>query len=133
MNVNVYVDWLDDDMPTNTSGKTASRIKSKIKENKEFIFLATEGAINSKWCNWELGIGDTHKYINHIALLPVKEDHKGYTGNEYLQIYPTIEFVRRFTIQRKIGGYFEEGFYVVSPIEVGEARSYTKLDDWLSV
>ena len=132
MNVNVYVDWLDGDMPKNTSGKTASRIKSKIKENRKFIFLATEGAINSKWCNWELGIGDTHKYINHIALMPVKEDYKGYTGNEYLQIYPTIEFIRRFTVQRKIGGYFDEGYYVVSPIEIGEVRSYTKLDNWLS-
>jgi len=132
MNVNVYVDWLDDEMPVQTSGITASRIKNKIKENRKFIFLATEGAINSKWCNWELGIGDTHKYLNHIALLPIKENHRNYSGNEYLQIYPTIEFVRGFTLQRQIGGYFDEGYYVVSPLETGKARSYNKLEDWIS-
>jgi len=32
INVNVYVDWLDEGMPKTTSGKTATRIKIKIKE-----------------------------------------------------------------------------------------------------
>lgn len=132
MNLNIYVDWLDNDMPAHTSGITAAKIKNKIKENKKFIFLATEGAIASKWCNWELGIGDTHKYIKHIALLPVKENYGNYSGNEYLQIYPTIEFVKAFTVQRKIGGYFDEGYYVVSPKVPGKLRSYNKIGDWLS-
>ena len=88
--VEVYVDWLDDGMPRTTSGITANRIKQKIKENRKFIFLATEGAVSSKWCNWELGHGDAQKYIEHIAVLPVKNTYSDYSGAEYLQIYPYI-------------------------------------------
>lgn len=88
--VEVYVDWLDEEMPRTTSGITANRIKQKIKDNRKFIFLATEGAISSKWCNWELGHGDAQKYIEHIAVLPVKNNHTDYSGAEYLQIYPYI-------------------------------------------
>jgi hypothetical protein len=77
-------------MPKQTSGVTADKLKKKIKENKKFILLATEKAIASKWCNWELGFGDAHKYINHIALLVIKDDNTNWTGSEYLQIYPVI-------------------------------------------
>src|SRR5690606_7451084 len=63
----VYIDSLDNTMPEETSGDTAKRIKEIIKYCKNFILLATERAIESHWCNWELGIGDTHKYIEHIA------------------------------------------------------------------
>ena len=50
--IDVYVDWMDYDMPKNTDGSTAERIKKKIKEMDKFILLATEDAISSKWCNW---------------------------------------------------------------------------------
>lgn len=89
-NVDVYVDWLDEGMPKKTSGKTADRIKTKIKENRKFILLATPAAIDSKWCNWELGLGDSAKYIEHIAIFPVKANYLDYNGNEYLEIYPYI-------------------------------------------
>jgi hypothetical protein len=88
--VNVYVDHTDEEMPKYTSGITAEKLKNKIIANKKFILLATERAIASKWCNWELGFGDAHKYINHIALLVVKEDNTSWSGSEYLEIYPVI-------------------------------------------
>jgi hypothetical protein len=88
--VNVYIDHNDEEMPKQTSGETADRLKKKIKENKKFILLATEKAIASKWCNWELGFGDAQKYLNNIALLIIKDDNANWTGNEYLQIYPII-------------------------------------------
>ena len=92
MGVNVYVDWMDDTMPKETSGKTASMLKQKIKDNDKFIFLATNLSIASKWCNWEIGYGDAHKYINKIALFPLKDDDQTeWKGNEYLQIYPYIK------------------------------------------
>lgn len=90
LSVSLYIDWLDEGMPRATSGVTATKIKNKIKEKDKFVFLATEGAILSIWCNWELGFGDAQKYINHIAILPVKDDSREYTGSEYLQIYPYI-------------------------------------------
>jgi len=88
--VEVYVDWLDEEMPKITSGETAKKIKEKILKNDKFILLATEEAINSKWCNWELGLGDAAKYRDNIALLVVQKDNSNYTGPEYLNIYPYI-------------------------------------------
>lgn len=90
LGVNIYIDHNDEEMPKQTSGVTADKLKKKIKENKKFILLATEKAIASKWCNWELGFGDSHKYINNIALLVIKEDSTNWSGSEYLQIYPII-------------------------------------------
>ncbi len=129
--VEIYVDWLDDGMPKHTSGKTAKRIKEKIKENSKFIFLATEGAISSKWCNWELGFGDSHKYIDNIAIFPIRNNYESYTGTEYLDIYPRIEYVEANTITRKIGGYFIEGYYIITPIDENGSSYYTQLVEWL--
>lgn len=86
-----YVDWEDDSMPETTSGETAIKLKDRIKGSKKFILIATEAAIDSKWCNWEVGFADAHKYIDHIALLPIKKEYTNYQGEEYLQIYPSIQ------------------------------------------
>lgn len=89
--VDVYVDWLDEGMPKYTSGITAQKIKDKINKCQKFILVATEGAINSKWCNWELGFGDAKKYPQNIAIIPISENkNSAWSGNEYLQIYPVI-------------------------------------------
>lgn len=130
--VNVYVDWLDSGMPKNTSGVTAARIKEKIVENKKFILLATEGSISSKWCNWELGLGDVHKYDKDIAIFPIRNDYENFSGSEYLQIYPRIEFVSKNSVSRKIGGYFDEGYYVITPSNSEGVSYYTKLQEWLT-
>src|SRR5690554_2459861 len=100
----VYLDWLDDEMPESTSGETAERIKEKIKENRKFILLATNGAISSKWCNWELGYGDSDKYPNNIAIMPITENDGSWVGNEYLQIYPVI----KTEYDNFIGDYYVE-------------------------
>ena len=89
--VDVYVDWMDEGMPKITSGLTAMKLKDKINKCKKFIFLGTEGAIASKWCNWELGLGDAKKYPTNIAVMPIADINGIYTGNEYLQIYPVIK------------------------------------------
>jgi len=92
LGISVYVDWLDEGMPKDTCGETARRIKQKIKECKKFILLATEGAIASKWCNWELGYGDAQKYLDNIAIMPITERRREtFSGSEYLQIYPVIK------------------------------------------
>lgn len=128
--IDVYVDWLDEGMPKTTSGITASRIKEKIKENDKFILLATEGAINSKWCNWELGLGDAAKYIDSIAILPVRKDGVNFSGSEYLSIYPFIDYedgTGKFTS----GGIIPAGYYVKYPA-VNGSISLFKLSVWLS-
>jgi hypothetical protein len=118
--VDVYIDWLDDEMPKTTSGQTAVRIKEKIEESHKFILLATEGAINSKWCNWELGLGDAAKYINNIALLPIKKDNTDFSGSEYLEIYP---YIFKVDYNQFFKGVFRsQGTYVVYPKVNGNDR-----------
>lgn len=126
--VDVYVDWLDEGMPRTTSGYTAVRIKEKIKENHKFILLATEAAISSKWCNWELGLGDAAKYIEHIALLPVKRDYEDFSGSEYLQTYPFIFNIE--SLQFYKGTYRSKGTYVVYPSVNGDDK-VVSIADWL--
>jgi hypothetical protein len=118
--VDVYVDWLDEGMPKSTSGQTAVRIKQKIKENHKFIFLATEAAINSKWCNWELGLGDAAKYIDDISILPIKKDYSDFSGNEYLEIYPYIFNIE--TYQTFKSKFISPGTYVVYPLVNGNNK-----------
>ncbi len=92
LNATIYVDWMDETMPEQTTGATASKIKSRIITNDKFILLATNAAIASKWCNWEIGLGDAYKLRDDkICLLPLADSSGRWEGNEYLQIYPFVE------------------------------------------
>jgi hypothetical protein len=95
LGIAVYIDWADKTMPEVPNGITAQNIKNKIaKENDKFVLLATNNAVNSKWCNWEVGIGDSFKLPSgKIAILPLADNNTDdWKGNEYLQIYPRIEY-----------------------------------------
>lgn len=130
----IYIDSMDNKMPKQTSGETAQRIKEVIKYCNKFILLATDKAIESYWCNWELGIGDTHKYIKHIAILPMKEkdsyDHN-YKGNEYMQIYPSIDYENGSGRYRN-NSPIPAGYYVSNPINSEGIRIITPLLTWLN-
>ena len=130
--VDVYIDSMDANMPKKTSGATAQRIKKIIEKSDRFILLATDAAIESKWCNWELGFGDAHKYRDKIALFPVKE--KGsfdsqYKGNEYMQIYPFIAYYDG-TEKYKNGNSVERGYYVCYYEQDG-SLIIKRLNEWL--
>ena len=87
----VYVDWLDSDMPNVTNRETARRIKQKIEDLDYFWVLATRNALDSKWVPWEIGIADKAKPANKIAIIPVIDPYGNYHGNEYLQLYPSVQ------------------------------------------
>ena len=93
LSISVYVDWADKTMPEKPTGETAEKIKSQIVSyNDKFVLLATNNAVTSRWCNWEIGIADPFKLSRKkIALLPLSENNGSWVGNEYLQIYPRIE------------------------------------------
>lgn len=135
LGVKVYIDSMDNKMPNQTTGETAARIKEVIKYCDKFILLATAKAIESYWCNWELGIGDVHKFQRHIAILPVKEkgeyDYQ-YKGNEYLQIYPYIDYRDGTTYYRNNGGLIPKGYYVVDQKDKEGVTYITSLKTWLS-
>lgn len=93
-NIIPYIDCMDPNMPDQTCAETANRIKSVIGACERFILLATEDALKSMWCNWEVGIADKTKYsLDSMAILPLLERNQNdndYIGNEYLRLYPYI-------------------------------------------
>lgn len=113
-NVKVYIDSRDPSLPTITSSETAIQIKQRIEKCNKFILLATNGAIDSKWCNWELGYGDAKKYKKNIALFPMKPAgsyDSTYKGTEYMSIYPYVTYfdgTEKYTNGKSI----DQGYYV---------------------
>lgn len=90
-NVDAYIDAKDGSMPIVTSAVTAKRTKDKIHRCDRFILLATEEAVESNWCNWELGFGDAVKGDKgRLALVWMKKRGSSYSGNEYMKLYPHI-------------------------------------------
>lgn len=90
--VKLYVDWMDEGMPDVVSGETAKKLKERIQQQKKFLVLVTENSNDSRWVPWELGYADPTKGMDHIASFPVTESGD-FTHNEYLRIYPKIQFV----------------------------------------
>ena len=128
LGISVYIDWLDERMTASTSGRTAQILKQKIREYDKFILVATDGAIDSKWCNWELGLGDAEKYNkDKIALFPIRQENRNWSGAEYLQIYPTIEyFDRQMVLDGKIT---PAGYYICYPPIAGR-RNLISIENW---
>lgn len=131
--IKAYIDSRDSSMPNTTSGITASKIKQRIIGCKKFILLATNGAIESKWCNWELGYGDAKKYdSNDIAVFAIKPENTQdsmYKGHEYLQIYPYIAYYdgnEKYTN----GCYVKQGFYICK--KNGINKTLEPLEYWLN-
>ncbi len=130
--VEVYIDSMDRSMPSSTNGATATRIKKVIRECDKFVLLATDGAVESKWCNWELGFGDAQKFRNDIAILPIKEHGKydfQYKGKEYMSIYPQIVYydgTEYYDTGRPVPAGFYYGYMNDSGIMV-----ITPLSEWL--
>lgn len=124
-NVIPYIDSMDKGMPKNTCAETAERIKMVIGNCQKFILLATNKALLSKWCNWEVGIADKTKLpTNNMAILPMLDDYKScYMGNEYLEIYPYIEEKTNIYINRK---------YLSVNIHTKEGVKSVPLKDWLN-
>lgn len=114
--VSVYIDSSDEKMPEKTSVVTAKRIKKIIKSCNKFILLATNAAIESQWCNWELGFGDAFKSKNNdIAILPMNDTNLSdldYAGNEYMELYPTIVYMDGATVRRYSDEYILKDYYV---------------------
>ena len=115
--VKAYIDSQDTSMSPITTAATAANLKDRIKKCDKFILLATNAAIDSKWCNWELGYGDAQKFKAHIALFPLKPkgSYDGfYKGAEYLSLYPYICY-EDGNDKYDNGAYIQKGYYTVTP------------------
>lgn len=115
MGADVYIDWLDKDMPEVTSAETAEKLKAKIRTANKFVILATPQSIESIWMPWEIGLADQIKGLRNIAILPVIHEDGSWTNREYYQLYSKIE---------KVG----DKWLVLEP---GFQFYGTQLKDWL--
>lgn len=88
----VYTDKVDPEMPPYTTEKTASLLKTRIRQTKRFVLLASKNSKESRWVPWELGVADGYKGIPKIALFPSADDPNDMTWAswEYLGLYPRI-------------------------------------------
>jgi hypothetical protein len=86
----IYIDWLDNDLPLSPEKETAEKIKSKINQTDWFLFLATSNSTASRWCPWEIGYADAVKSYEKILIIPTEDDSGRWYGNEYLQLYKQV-------------------------------------------
>lgn len=89
--ISLFVDWQSSSMPKVTGKDTASQIKKSIAELDLFIVLATQNAMSSRWVPWELGIADTLKGYDRIAIVPMVDPFGNFSGNEYCQLYRRLD------------------------------------------
>jgi hypothetical protein len=86
----IYIDWLDSSMPETPNEKTAANIRSRIRSNDYFLFLATPNSLASRWCPWEIGFADGVKPNERIFVIPTRLG-QNYYGNEYIGLYRRID------------------------------------------
>ena len=130
LGMSVYIDWLDTNMQHPTDKKTAEDLKKQIDENDKFIFIATNGAMDSPWCSWEIGLGDALKLKDDkIAIFAVAENDGTWEKHEYLQIYPHVEYEDGHGTYTN-GNIIPKGYYVEYPAENGSV-SLKPLKEWL--
>lgn len=88
----VYVDWHNDPQMSrnNVTAETADLLRSRMKQSKSLVYMATENSSGSKWMPWELGYFDGFSG-GLVAILPLVESSRGsFRDQEYLAIYPMV-------------------------------------------
>lgn len=89
-NIDLYIDWQDNSLPSTPDSTTVNAIKDKIAKCDFFIFLATENSVKSNWCQWEIGYADGKKSNSNLLILPTRDIYGKEFGNEYINIYKHI-------------------------------------------
>lgn len=89
----VYVDWIEDEQldRNNVNEKTADLLRNRMKQSKCLSYLTTKNITDSKWCPWELGYFDGLKQ-SKCCTLPIMEYCSNFNGQEYLGLYPYLEY-----------------------------------------
>lgn len=119
----VYVDWLQDKQlnRSDVNTHTADLLRKRMQQSKGLSYLTTENIANSKWCQWELGYFDGLKQ-SRCCILPIMEYGSHFHGQEYLGLYPYLEYASLAGVDS--GCYF----YVCDQ----ERTKFIRLYDWLN-
>lgn len=116
----VYVDWIEDPQldRSKVNKNTAQVLRNRMLSSKGLAYVATSNASNSKWCQWELGYFDGNKN-SRCCILPIM-DSEVFRGQEYLGLYPYIEYETSAKTRKYNFWIFEQ-----------ETNNYVILRDWL--
>ena len=115
----VYIDWIDDSQLDRSyvNKSTAQIIKNRLNSCKALVYVSTINIPSSKWCPWELGLGDG--MLNKVCILPVMQGN--YKGQEYLGLYPYLDY-------ETPEGETKKDFWVN---DQNDPRKYAELSEWL--
>lgn len=91
LRVNVYIDYLDEQLPDTPNSKTAALLRERIKKSDKFIMVSTPNSKDSKWIPWELGLGDGFDGYENAIILPVTNNTLIWTEQEYFEIYGYVK------------------------------------------
>ena len=85
-------------------------------------YISTQNVTNSKWCPWELGVGDGI-HNGKACILPIlEEDREDFKGQEYLGLYPYIDYASTRKSNTK-------HFWITDP---QNTNKYIRLKDWIN-
>ena len=115
----VYIDWIDDSNldRKNVTQETAKIIRNRIKKSIGLSYVSTTNSVSSKWCPWELGVGDGMH--GKVCILPIMSSP--FNGQEYLGLYPYLEYEKVYNQSRY-------DFWVC---DQKDQNKYQILRDWL--
>jgi hypothetical protein len=103
----VYVDWLEDPQldRSQVTPATARHLRTRMDHCGFLLYASSKSAIKSKWMPWELGYFDGHR-PQRVGILPIVTNPlEGFTGVEYLGLYPTIERIEFQDLKTRFGRY----------------------------
>ncbi len=121
-NYSVYVDWINDPQldRSQVNKYTANTLRSRMNSCKGLAYIATSNSSNSKWCPWELGYEDGK--TGRCAILPVLDTSYAFKGQEYLGLYPYLDYDKNTNSSR-------DDFWVNDP---DDPSYYINLYSWLN-
>ena len=117
----VYIDFNDNRLDrNNVSEETAKCIINEMTKCKGLLYLYSPNSSLSKWCPWEVGVFSGMKSFKCANLPLTQYIGEDFKKQEYLEIYPYVEYV---TVQNTN----RYDFWVCE-----SERKYTSLRNWLS-
>lgn len=119
----VYVDEIDPEMPPYTTEETAGLLKSRIRQTKRFVLLASKNSKDSRWVPWELGVADGYKGLTKIALFPASDSahEQAWASWEFLGLYRRIVWGDLQGHQKRVWMVLDE-----------KRNTATELSEWLA-
>ena len=91
-----YIDLKDPELDRKDVNKqTALHIATIIEHCRCLIYLHSASSAVSKWCPWELGyMSGQGQHHFRCAIIPLTEDKEEFPRQEYLAIYPYVDYAR---------------------------------------